>query len=201
MAIKALSMLNSEDKRADITYSVAAQTTTAVLTLLNGLAQGTTDVTRVGDDVRFKNLYLRGAWSHNGSGNDVQFGRIIIFRDNQTNGSAPSASDVLQTAADPFSPRNLDYSRRFKILYDQNVTLTNAGKEGIIIRKFFDFNKNKIGTHTGAKGYQHKTDYGLSNLGTVADISTGSYYVLTMADTATNGPFIRWTTRMRYIDN
>lgn len=200
MAMKALSMLNSEEKHKDTVYSVTAQTTTPVLTLVNGLAQGTTNVTRVGDDVRWKSVYIRGAWAHNGGGNAVQFGRIILFRDNQPNGAAPAASAILEDASDPFSPLNLDYSRRFKVLYDKNICLTDSGREGEVIKKYIDLTASGVKTHSSAGGNIHKTDYGLGNAGTVADISTGSYYILTMADAAA-GMSVRYTCRMRYVDN
>lgn len=193
MAIKALSMLNSEEKHKDTVYSFTVQTNTADLTLLNGLIQGTTNVTRVGDDVRFSSLFLRLACSHNAVGNAAQYIRYVIFRDNQTNGAAPAVANVLENPTDFLSPLNLDYSRRFEILKDGVFCLTDQGSEAKYKKLYIDLKAKN-------KKHMHKTDYGLGNAGTVADISTGSYYMLTMADGA-NGPSLGFTSRMRYIDN
>lgn len=200
LAIKALSMLNSEKKHVDVTRANAVVTSAGSMTLLNGLTQGTTDVTRVGDDVKFTSSFLRMGIQHNSAVTSGEFLRFILFRDNQSNGAAPSGNDLLVTSSDPFSPLNLDYSRRFKILKDKIYCTSDSGSNEAQYLKFFlDFSKVKP-SHS-SKVNIHKTDYGLGNAGTVADISTGAYYIWLCSNEAVNGPFVRFTNRLRYVDN
>lgn len=199
MAIKALSMLNSEEKNITFTKSSTISTATSDITLINGLQQGTTDSTRVGDDVRFKSLFIRMAILQNSLGGTSQPIRIIVLRDNQSNGAAPSGTNILTNANDYLSPLNLDYSRRFKILKDKMISVHQNGSAMQLLKWYFDLDKQQ--THTGGKGStQHRTDYGLGNAGTVADISTGAYYIVFLSNSA-DGPIVEYTSRMRYVDN
>ena len=88
------------------------------------IAEGDGENSRDGRRAIVKELFIHGQirWAST-SGTDNEYGpiRIVVVQDRQTNGAAPTASDVFETpsgvqAINAF--RNLQYTSRFKILGD-----------------------------------------------------------------------------------
>lgn len=94
--------------------------------LLNGIAEGTTAETRVGDEVKATSVQFRYNLSSPTSYTSLAvtnfLARVIIFWDRQANGSAPAVGDLLATdvVTEPlYSPYNYNNNKRFKIVYDK----------------------------------------------------------------------------------
>lgn len=155
----------------------------AQINLLNGVVQGTTETTRLGEEIKPTSLQLRGTIFGTTSATQADFEvRIIVFWDRQSNGVAPTAAQLLDltTITQAYhAPYNRDYQERFTVLWDHNI-------------------HNQFNTWTGSgtvlaatsKGYSkyiklnRKVMYGLANGGTIADIATNSLYLLTTQSTA-----------------
>lgn len=182
--------------------------------LVNGLAQGTTSFTRIGDEVNFTSIQVRGTISHqlnNPALNHSPTYRLIIVRDMQPNGAAMTFGNLLDLSliTEPvYAPRNMDYIDRFKIYYDkvgvlnpnfQFITsgtgtplITTTTQVGDVARsiKFF-------------KKLNFKTNYGLANAGNISDIARNSLYFLFISDetgASNNGPLFNGGMRLYYKD-
>lgn len=104
----ALSQLNTEKKVKDGAISVSPPITGSIQ-LLNGLAQGITNTTRIGDSVRFTNLALRIRMDGHATTDSIV--RLMLVRDKAPNGGLPSMASLLNTV-DVKSFRNLDWIKR-----------------------------------------------------------------------------------------
>lgn len=100
---------------ADFNVTPAGVVATNVL----NIAQGTTEVTRVGGKITVTNVNLRGSVGNDNAGaQGPDIVRMIIFWDLQCNGALPNVTDVL-TTADWRSYLNMDNVDRFKIIKDK----------------------------------------------------------------------------------
>lgn len=179
------SRLNTELKVLD-QAATHTPTTTGTFHLMNGMAKGTSDGQRVGQQVRFKSLQVRPRITINASATQT-FIRLIVFIDRQPNAATPALDDILEnTTASLNSPLEVDYFRRFSVIWDKLFTVYTD--KPIIIRKFF-------------KRRDFRTRYDASDAGTIADIATNSLYALWISSEDTNTPSISVYYRLRYIDN
>ncbi|AUM61747.1 capsid [uncultured virus] len=164
-----------------------AVSTTATLTLLNGLAEGDSATTRDGRQVLFKSLQLYERGTLHASATNTTI-RSIIFLDKQPNETAPTAAALLATAVaggvDAF--RNLDNRKRFVILHDSRMVLSTDFPERV---------------HEHYKKMSLVSQYDSGNAGTIADITSNSLYLLQISDEATNTPTQIFNVRLRFIDN
>lgn len=181
----------SEKKNIDVTTTsqvVAAQATAQVL-LLNGCAQGTTALTRLGRRITMKSLY----WMWDGSMAATSAGasplRLLIVYDKQTNGAAPAATDILVADAIGY-PNNLSNSRRFVTLFDELIECVGASGPSAWFRK-------------GYKKLNLNVEFNTGSAGTVADITSGSVYALIYqnGNIITANPSGQFYTRVRFTDN
>jgi len=110
-------------------------TTTASITCLNLLAQGTTAVTRIGRSILMKSIQAR-LWikREDVTTTTVQSIRCALFYDKQVNGAAPVVSDfwVSGTGNSPTWLRNLNNTDRFYCLYDKVYNLDGAGGSTVL---------------------------------------------------------------------
>lgn len=174
--------------------------------LLNGLSQGNTNITRIGDNVKITSIQFRGRLTSAIALLGTSRPRVIIFWDKQANGAAPAATDLLDNSVITRltdSPYNHDYIERFDILYDKTWVIdSNAvadfdpatGTTSTVMPKSVKINKYKK--------LQRKVNYGLGNAGTVADISHNSLYLMLISETATgsNPPTAFMGIRINYRD-
>lgn len=187
-----------ELKTIDTASASANLTLTAGLVLLNGVAQGTDYINRIGRRVVMKSLYIRFSLVPNvaNSAPVGDFARILLVYDCQSNGAAPLAADILNAAADYLSPLNLNNRDRFKILHDKvipmnpNVYTAGALTSGDPVNKtwklFKKMNMDIIFGGTGA---------------TVGSIQTGAIYLLYMSAGATSYSTLTYNCRIRFIDS
>lgn len=156
--------------------------------LLNGMTRGDDNNQRIGREVLMRSVLLSYSIAVNTvSGLDVRV-RVMIVYDRQTNTLAPVITDILNSS-NVVSIRNLSNVRRFSILYDV-VHVLNSYIEpfGQLYRKYY-------------RHLNHPVVYNSGNAGTVADIVTGSLYLVAFCSTAVDSPTISYAARIRYTDD
>lgn len=159
--------------------------TTSTLTHFNGLSQGNSSTTRVGDKVKFKRLFIRGEVVINSAGSAVVV-RLMVVRDRQPNGAIFGITDLL-VADSTIDLNNLKYGKRFKVYMDKKIPLSINGNRVAQFKKYIPLN--------------FETDYSLGTAGTVADISKNSLYFILMSTDNTNKPTVTYNRRLRFIDS
>lgn len=154
---------------------------------LSLIGEGDDRSNRNGRSLKAKSFHIRGELAGNSSGNTIQRVRLILFQDMHQDGTIPTVSELINPA-DVISMRNLDHTDRFKILKDRTWKIVNgtqfAGFE-FKINKKLNSKIEYIGTST------NQTSQGGGNL-----------YLMFISDqNASNYPTIRYTCRLKYIDN
>lgn len=178
-----------ELKNKDTLYTSGAVSAAGELTLLNNIDQGTTDLTRVGDDIYGTSIQFRSLISGIGTVLDSVIVRHIIFWDAQCNSAVPSVSTLLDTSVITtaiYAPYNQDYQKRYKILYDKTFTLTPqtllnfvpATGTSSTVNKVAKFSRKKV--KLGRQIKYNGTGSGISNL------ITNSLYSVWMTNSGTN---------------
>lgn len=156
--------LGVEKKYIDVSTTnawPATTSTTWTLLLLNGVAQGTSDSTRIGQRIQMSSLQLRMASP--AQANDPI--RVRVVYDKQTNAAAPTATDILENDNAGGLVQNAN-SGRFITLYDKFLHVDNAnGKH--IIDEYIKMSLPVIYSGTDA---------------TVSSISSGSVYLMINID-------------------
>ena len=164
---------------------------TSSVQLLNGCAQGTTAVTRVGTRIYMKSLLVRGCFTLTVPTSPPTPWRFLVVYDKESNGAAPVATDVL--SADTISsPMNLYKPGRFVILMDEMM-----------------HNEQNAGIQAAAYSINRYVKMGLpvlfnnGNAGTVADISSGAIYAFIHSggQVYTAATLSTMTARIRFEDN
>lgn len=140
---------------------------TGFVLLLNGIATGFSIDQRLGREVLMEAVHVRVAASVTASTGTDQLQRWMIVYDKQSNGAALTVTDVLDSAH-PSSPLNLANIARFSIIADHEYTLNASAEPGS--KKFFDVELP----------LRRRSIFNAGTAGTVADISTGSLYLITV---------------------
>jgi len=149
--------------------SVAAENATdaGATVLLNGMQNGTSYTTRIGNQISLYSLELRISW-HIISANSA-LGRMIIYYDKQTNGTTPTTTSLLNNAT-PMDFKNLGYRNRFRILKDKTMALDSSARDVYFTKYYMKFKRPLV------------TTYNTTNGGLVADIMTGGLFLLYLSD-------------------
>lgn len=163
-------------------------TTPGATFLLNGLVPGSLATQRIGRKVNMKSLYIRATVQL--ATTSVRGGniRMIVFYDKQANGTAPAVTDLL--VEDSFySPNNLSNRDRFVVLADQ--VFDPIGTQA-------DYQKSCV----VYKKINLETMFNAGTAGTIADITSGSIYIMfaQSGTIATGNPTASWYSRIRYTD-
>jgi len=164
------------------------------IVLLNGMTQGTTASTRVGNSVRFKSIDLKINLAYGPTVTDKQTNsvRVILVRERPALGQAVSFTSLFDSSPTytftQFEKNDRDWKERFHILYDE-VFLVNSQllitERNIQIRQPLGF----------------ITNYARGNAGTIADIDTNSLYLLFIADSTTAScQYYRYGAQLEYTD-
>lgn len=177
--------------------------------LLNSVVVGAELYQRTGRKIYMKSLHFKGFIFPTQATTSVAsaFLRVIIFYDAQPNGAAPGISDLLEDSASGsptnfLSEINLNNRQRFMILREKkfivgpttNTTnygqsLLQDGSQCLVIDEFIKLKRLE-------------TCFNAVNGGTIADITTGSLYVVALCDnTSTSGAWtLSYNARVRYYD-
>ena len=182
-------LLNVEFKRNDIvtSFNVGAHGTGTV-SCLNLIAQGDTDITRNGDNVRAKSLSVKGRVFSEIATNC--YIRILIIQDKDNRGEVPTWSDVM-TTDDCWGFRNLDNTGRFKVLYDKVImTSANTTLDGSNERRFkFNTKLDEVIKYTGTTA-------------ATGDLGNNALFIMFMPhEVYATYQGVEFDSRLRYIDN
>lgn len=184
-------LINIETKYIPHWYSPTQIDQVGMMYSLSQVAQGLTSTTRVGDSIRIQHIELRGAVLLNAA-DTVTNVRVLVVRDLDGYGTAPTPADVLETtnsAAAPFSPYRFQKKERFSVLYDELFALQSAAAGGTCSNVF-----SFATVHQGHVLY----------LGTTAqDVSDGkgTVYVLAVSDETTNKPYLSFYANLLFTDD
>lgn len=177
-----------EKKYLDLSASGQLVGSTPTITLLNGMIQGSTAGQRIGQTITMLSSFVQfdiviAATVLTGS-----VFRMMIIYDKQSDGGTPASSDILSSGTNLESPLNIANSHRFKVLSDKRYNLAINGSNAQIIKR----NYIKIPSYT--------TQYNSGNAGTVADIQSGSLFILYMSDeSGVDRPSLSYYHRLRYV--
>lgn len=179
-----IAVQGAELKLKNVSIDTTPLTTAGTLTLLNGMVQGDDVAERVGRRFKMVSIWTKMDYhiAETESDETPVTVREIIFIDFQANGAAPAVTDVLDSA-DIHAFTNASNKQRFKILSD--------------VRKFLGFWEVSATPAYGNSGcppfqvsidHYRRLDTEVCNLnanGDVSGISSGSLYMLQIANAAT----------------
>jgi len=176
------SLVNSEKHTYSKVVSAGTITSTGSMQELSNIAQGDEYTNRQGRSVLCKSLELNGWMVQNASATTTIL-RIIIFRDNNADGSTPVSTEVL-TSNNTYSLRNPEphNMKRFNILLDKVYTFDSA-KSKIAKFSFFKNMNSHIKFANGANSNQ------------------GSLWCYLLSNEPTNAPTVNLNSRVRFYDN
>lgn len=179
--------LNVEYKEHNVQFTGNAVSSTMTIQNLNLIDQGTTDITRIGRQIKITRCNIRSVFAINTSAT-MTYVRVIVLIDKQVNQAAFSAGDLLYDTSvfdNCVSMINLDNKGRFKILADKILSLSPSNAVGRFI-----YNKN-----LNLPIVYDNTGNG------IADLTSMSLYVCFVSSEATNTPAVTMHARIRYVDN
>ncbi len=178
-------IINVEDKYIDVSASGTALTGSWQLVLLNGITTGTSSVTRNGQSIKMLRMEFRYNLAINILSTNPQTARVVVFKDRQSNASAPTATDVFPASS--VSSRVVGYLDRFQILYDETITLSPNGQEIQVASTILGLNVHE--------------KFNAGTAGTIADITENSLYLMFYSDNGSNFPSITYYSRIYFVDN
>lgn len=168
------------------------------LVFLHLPGQGALQQQRVGNVISIRKFELRFFISA-GSPTAQQSFRIIMFRDLMTVGSAPLVADLLaldgNAADNHMAAYNINNRHRFKILADKRYDLIpEGGANDYAVQKKGFIRKNY------SVGKEAQIHFNNANSGTVADVESGSIYLLYLTDVGSAPPFVWYGWSLWYTD-
>nr|UOF76862.1 capsid protein [Cressdnaviricota sp.]UOF79568.1 capsid protein [Cressdnaviricota sp.] len=155
-----------------------------VLSLLNGIAQGDTNLTREATKVNWRNMTIRIQLFTDASWVVTDMVRVMIVRETTALGSAVGMSQLMQSSTPvAVHGRNITTRdpRRFKILYDKAFTMgTPAQGVGLL-----NGNNPSDRFITLKKKLGFTTSYDRGSDATISSIEINSLYLIVFTDATT----------------
>jgi len=200
LAVRGLQLAAGELKAVDVSAAPGGVTSTGAAYLLNGIARGDDITERNGRQVTMKTIEVNAVFQPTTPALDSvpTCVRMMIIYDRQANAAALTPAQVLGTVGDGnavIRPKNLENRERFLILRDMKFGLSSGEAEDFRaapkIVKFY-------------QGVNLPVTFNAGDAGTIADIITGSLYLLVISDDPAGAPeqvAFKYTSRVRYSDN
>lgn len=182
----------SEWKYVDVAFATAVNATGSI-TLLNGLAPGSSASQRIGMKVTIRSLEIHMTHQVTAATGVDQSHRFLIVQDSQSNGVGPAALTDFLTTNTTLAPRNLANRRRFRFLLDKSFYLSSSAESGSGgVHKFYLKLRTPI-----------VTEFNSGVAGTIADIVTNSLHFVAVGDVAAGAAAGSAAVycRIRYTDN
>jgi len=181
----AANLLNAEFKSIEATAS-GNETTTPSITWLSGTAQGDGSDDRDGSSLKIKKIAVRFRVAAAAAGAAGSAIRVVFFVDTANTGSAPSASEVLNSGMSGFP--TINSFDRFNVLYDEVIPLNPSGVasafRAIVLTQVEDMHVHQLGTSNS-----------------VANARGPHVFCYIQSTETTNPPSIDLTSRMSFVDN
>lgn len=182
--------ITAEKKNIDtaaIGSFVAAQTT-ATLTLLNGVDDGATSITRIGRRITMDSLTWRFRINMATASTGASPIRNLIVYDKQANAAAPAILDVV-SVNQISTMMNLNNSKRFIVLLDEIYDgIGTQGPQSLQRKGWIKLNL--------------ETEFNDASTATITSINTGSVYLIQWQDGGilTANPVDFFYSRIRFTD-
>ena len=197
-----------EIKAIDVAVSQKFQAL-GLVKLMNGIQTGSGYFNRVGSKVELKSIQIKAYISILATSTQ-DFGRVLLVYDRQTNGAAPSYSDLIQgrqqdgltLTNNSFDMVNLDNRDRFVILRDKCFFLSSETYTAGVITNVFPQPTDKemvIDWYVKLKGLTTHFK-STTNPCTSVDINTGALYLVNVSG-GTDFYSLVGAARLRYNDN
>lgn len=155
-----------EKKHVTTNISAPSASASGVVVALNDLSQGSSATTRNGQQVHCVLLTCIGNWAlQTATASDI--GRLILFRDLTTDGTAPGVTDVLESANINSAWNRDKVGSRFFIYHDKYYPLMNSAPTVTSCIQTFHFEKKL-----------NFTTFYAGNAGTVSDIVKNGLFLL-----------------------
>lgn len=187
---------NTEDKITQVRKAVTAVDQTATYELMNGLVQGNSQITRIGNTIKMKYLNIHLSLFILSAGlaaaTTGYYLRYMVVYDRQPNGANPSLNQLLYNVAPTETYEsliNINGRKRYQILTDRVIPIQIHGGATNVSNMIYVNRRIKL------KG--KKAVFNAGNTGTITDFVTGSLFLILMCD-----DFIGYTlqTELRYED-
>lgn len=172
------------------TANFVAGSTVAVVSNINPVSQGVSQIQRIGRRIVMKSLYIRFTARLAPTTSGTAACRVVILYDKQANGTAPATTTVPFLTDQVSSPNNLSYSSRFVTIIDEMVPcLGTAGPQSASFERWRSINL--------------PVEFNTNNNGDITDIATGSLlmYVWQDGGLTVAAPASQIYTRIRFVDN
>lgn len=179
-------ILNVEYKATDYNANVTPISGTPYARYLTNIAQGDNFNQRNGNSILAKSVLVKLKAECNVL-SETQSIRVLLVKDTQCRGVAPTLTDILQSPTSLISPRNRNTTARFEILADKVFTVAKDLETDTKFLNIFV----KLTHHVKFTG---ATDV-------VGDAREGALFLYIYTDDAANNADIDIYTRFRYIDN
>lgn len=171
------------------TTLAGSNATSATPTSLVTISQGTTDITRTGDRIRARRLWLSGKVTGNSAATGPITSRVMIVLWNQPGVgavNAPVASQVMQGSAGylPYAAYSRDYGDAYQVIYD--VLLETNPVSTTAKTPMFHFDREILVDMEFNAG---STTPGTNNL-----------YLFHVTDSGINQPTVLWQSTLWYED-
>lgn len=178
----------SEDKFIQEAHDFSGLVNTSgwSVALCNGVVQGNTRITRIGQFIKMNHLEVSMYMTANATSVKNAI-RVIFLLDMQQDGDNLTAANVVDGLAIE-SLYETDYQGRYKILYDKAFVVVQGAMNATLLQKENLTLVNKV-------------NYGLGNAGTYADIVKYGLWIMVISDQATNGPDLFVNTRVWFHDD
>lgn len=187
-----MTLAKQEVKYRDEYQQGTTSTTAYINSLVAGIATGTTNLDRIGNNISVTNVYVRGVLA-NVLGDLYNRMRVIMFIDQEAIGAPTAAgvTGVLDGAAGgyiPDAPIHENNKKRYRILYDRyflidNKTTTQNTNVPFVIKKKFKKPLN-ITYNQGA-----------------TTVLKNELYIMIVSDSAILDPSYDYTSRVSFIDS
>ncbi len=186
-------LMNVEQKFLD-TQGTGTEVPNAagVIVQLTNVAQGDTDQTRDGAQIKLMSFSFKANVSVDASGSaSGTLVSVFLIEDKQTNSAIYTTANLLvdATAGDSLvSPLNLDNKFRFRVIKRWKSYVNLTGKSSFQIDYYKRFGNNMKIRYDG-------------NAGDITDLASKSLSLLFISSEATNTPQVTFHARLRYVDN
>ncbi len=172
----------------ETSLSAGGATSSTPISMIN-VSQGTTDITRTGDRIRSRRLWMSGKIFGNAAQTAPVTARLLVVVWNPVGvgaSNAPVASQIVQFSAGygPYGSYSRDYGDSFQVLYDAVFSvgqLTAAGEAEV-----FHFDRKILIDSEFSAGATTPT--------------TNNIYVFFLSDVLANQPVLAWSSTLWYED-
>jgi len=165
-----------ELKFVDTAISLTDVSTTASLTLCNGMASGNSASTRVGRQIRMKSIEMKGI-SLTQTASLQNAVRYALVLDRQANATVAAFTDIYDTAV-TWALRNISNKKRFKVLWDSGIiSQIGNGTAG-------QMTTSAVVPLELYKRINIPVQYNAQNNGNIGDITTNALYFVAIGNNA-----------------